>query len=196
MWYLSDIKWNLNIGLYIMNELIKKMRYADTWHRYDISVILAKYNSDVGDEIIFKDLMFRAQRNQKLSPIDPPKGGGAFMLNALELKEYNYEYSREQMMHWISKNKWNLPDEFNLDYVHVIDADNEYYSAELHIANITQRWLMANFDKDSPLTSKQQIMDYLNKCWSNQLSNDAKDRIASIVNPDCYKKGGRPRNSI
>lgn len=75
-------------------------------------------------------------------------------------------------------------------------ADNEYYSAELHVANITQRWFMANFDKDSPLTSKQKIMDYLNKCWPTHLSTDAKDRIASIVNPDCYKKGGRPKNSI
>lgn len=176
-----------------MNELIKKMRYADTWHRYDISVILAKYNSDVGAKIIFKDWVLRAQNANVLTPINPPKGGGAFTLTAEELKGYNYEYTRNQLINWILKNHWVLPDEFNLDYVNIID--NDYYSAELHVANMAQRWFIGNFDKDSSITCKQQIMSYLNK-WHSQLSSEAKERIASIVNPDRYKKGGRPKDSI
>lgn len=69
-------------------------------------------------------------------------------------------------MHWIPKNKWILPDEFNHDYTDMPCIDSEYYSAELHVANMTQRWLINNFTPDRSKTSKQQIMDYLDKFHS------------------------------
>lgn len=170
-----------------MNELIKKMRYADTWHRYYISAILANDNSDVGNEHDFRDWIFRAQNAEILIPIKPPKLGSILSPTPQQFIDYNFEYKRDQLINWILKNNWILPEEFTLNYVNIIDTDDDYYSAELHIANMAQRWFIRNFDKDHSITSKQKIMEYLNK-WHSKLSSEAKERITSIVNPDRYKK--------
>lgn len=177
-----------------MNELIKQMRYADIWHRDDISLILAKNNPYVGDRVIFRDLVFRAQKAGILNSINPPKTGGGFTLTIEEFNDYNHEYSREQMIHWILKNKWILPEEFDVDYTSV-SIEDDRYSSELHVANITQKWFFANFDPKGSIKAKKKIMTYLNKVHP-KLSSEAKERIALIVNPDIHKKGGGPKNSI
>lgn len=72
----------------------------------------------------------------------------------------------------------------------LIEPDHEYYSSELDIANMTQRWLINNPCTEGSI--KSWLENYLINSYP-ELSESARERISVMVNPNQKKLGGRPK---
>ncbi len=74
-----------------------------------------------------------------------------------------------------------------------LDPDHDDYSTELDTANIIYRMIINN--RDDALSFKEQAKQILDVNYS-KLSQDAKERIAVVINPDKQKLGGRKKQTV
>jgi hypothetical protein len=76
---------------------------------------------------------------------------------------------------------------------HEMDEESDNYAPELDAANIVYRSIIKNLDEN--MSIKEQATQLLNERYPTQFSDDAKIRIAMIVNTKKGKHGGRKRGS-
>ncbi len=106
-------------------------------------------------------------------------GRGALYMTAKELDRYRREHA--------------LALEFDMGNAPFMNSDHDWYSTELAYAVEVWMAIFAN-DEFEPRksTTKQYAERWLRKNRPN-LSDSAKDRIATLVNPDTAKSGGVPK---
>lgn len=75
---------------------------------------------------------------------------------------------------------------------HQMDEDSENYAPELDAANIIYRTIINNPDKR--IAFKKHAVKLINELYP-KLSEDAKKRIATVINTTKGKNGGRERNT-
>lgn len=94
-----------------MNKMIKKMRYADIWTTDDTCKLLSEYNSEEGNELYFRDLLYSAKKAKKIKPIYIPPPSINKSRPQPDLRGYDYEYNREDILDWIMSKSFSLPSE-------------------------------------------------------------------------------------
>jgi hypothetical protein len=180
-----------------MKELIKKMKYADTWFKNDLGEVLAAYNPTIGDESFFKDLIYSAHEAGIIKPTSfPYSPNNGFFSEEVNFTQYNFQYARESLIDWVaSKAGWMLPEEIQISEIDfpTIEPEHPFYSFELDVAKIAQQWMIKNSDLTDNKTMKQRISEYIENFYPN-ITGASKKRIAVMVNPSKCKLGGRPKS--
>ncbi|MDP3269793.1 MAG: hypothetical protein Q8M40_12220 [Legionella sp.] len=94
---------------------------------------------------------------------------------------------------WIDRSNLEIENEALFsNQKEILMPEDENYSSELDIANMTQRAIINR--RNTNRTFKQQATEYLKTNFPN-LRNAAIDRVVTLINPDANREGGRPKKN-
>lgn len=87
------------------DNLIKKMKYADTWTKIDFAKLLAAYNLQIGNYFDFDEWIFKSVSTQKLTPINP-----SYNLS-VNPRDRNFEFMPQKLIDWAKYKGFFIPPE-------------------------------------------------------------------------------------
>jgi len=173
--------WKLREAVYIFHDIEPPRR--PSCHHEVVQDRLENRKTKKNDEI--KKIIYLAQQSIKSG----------------NLKGSEDSIKPADFVKWAISKNLKVPEE--LKDLLKITAENEFseppylnrkhknYSYELHAAVSVWLEICSNNEFRKNRSPKQQILELLNNNCPN-LSTEAKNRIASVVNPDKHKKGGSP----
>lgn len=161
-------------------DLGKGMEDNYIWEGNYLAKVLAEHNKGYS-EYYFKNLILKAWYAGVIRGKSKSNSGHNYWL-----------LNPEKILEWARSKGLRLPPEFSAKELICEDEPecDDFYSTELHIANEVHRAIISQ--RESQVSFKQQSMALLDKQYPF-LSDEAKERIAVLINPDKSKKGGAPK---
>ena len=183
----------------MIEKLIKKMQLSSTWKMHDLAKILATYNKEIGDEKIFKEILYSMVKNEILGATAHEWLGYSQANKGKNIKsdDFNYSIDPQKACIWAMEKSLKLPKEFNS--LIGIDDQQEYgvvepgaplFATEFDIARQIQR--KAVNQNVVPENMKSFIREEL-KQQAPKSSEQSINRFCTMLNPDSEKRGGRKK---
>lgn len=130
------------------------MKHDDIWCTDDICAVLSEHNDEVGDQCVFRDLLYSAKKSKKIEAINEPM----FILeHTSEYRLYNFEYKQEEITAWILSKSWVFPFLSPKNISPKIESVNMNIIAGLLMALLGSG---ANSSKNSRFKDQSSLIDY------------------------------------